>query len=217
MEIWLDTIDLEAVADGARTGLVSGVTTNPSILGKAKDVAGTLKRLLDLQPGPVAVQVTSSSVDRIIEEALAIHEFSNRLIVKIPINHNGLIAIEQLKKKSIPILGTGILFPTQALTAACQNVAYIAPYFSYMPENGLKTIVDLIKATQSTTKILAASLKELDHIVYCALLGIEAITIKAPLYHQWVANQALVESFSQKFLADWVETHGNLSIKEVLK
>ncbi len=217
MEIWLDTIDLEAVADGARTGLVSGVTTNPSILGKAQDVADTLKRLLDLQPGPVAVQVTASSVEGIIEEALAIRAFSNRLIVKIPVNHNGLIAIEQLKKKNVPILGTGILFPTQALTAACQNVAYIAPYFGHMPENSLKTIVDLIEATQSTTKILAASLKELDHIIHCALLGVEAITIKAPLYYQLVANQALVESFSQKFFADWVETQGNLSIMEVLK
>lgn len=221
MKIWLDTIDFDVVADGAKTGVISGVTTNPSILAGTKDIPGTLRRLLDIQPGPIAVQVTSQTAEKIIEEAEAIFAFSNRIVVKIPINHNGLIAIEQLKKTGIPVLGTGILFATQALLAANHNVAYIAPYFGHITDVGnpfetLKTIVDLIKTGGSSTKILVASLKQLEHLMYCALLGVEGVTIKPLLYHQLVANQSIVEGFSQKFFADWMHTHGKISIKEAL-
>jgi TalC/MipB family fructose-6-phosphate aldolase len=222
MKIWLDTIDFEVVAEGAKTGIISGITTNPSILSNTQNVPDTLRRLLDIQPGPIAVQVTSHTVENMIEEAQAIFEFSHRMVVKIPVNHNGLLAIEHLKKSGIPILGTGILFATQALLAINHNVAYIAPYFHHIKDVGdpfetLKTIANLAKTTDSSTKILVASLKHLEDIIYCALLGVEAITIKPQLYHQLVANHAIVENFSQKFFSDWMQTHGQVSIKEVLE
>lgn len=219
MKIWLDTIDCDVVFDGAKTGIISGVTTNPSILSGTTDVLETLKRLLDIQSGPVAVQVTAQNPEEIINEARRIFEFSNHIVVKIPINHSGLVAIKELKKDKIPLLGTAILFPTQALLAANLEVDYISPYFSHMANHGdayetLKTIVDMLKT--SNTKILVASLRQLDHIIYCALLGVDGITIKPDLYNQLVADHPVVEGFTERFLSDWTRTHGGFSIKETL-
>jgi TalC/MipB family fructose-6-phosphate aldolase len=221
MEIWLDTIDYTIIADAVRTGVLFGVTTNPSILSKSNNVLETLKRLLDIQPGPVAVQVIAQGSVEMVEEAKCLSKLSNRIIVKIPINYEGLVAINVLKNEDIPILGTAILYPSQALLAAHHGIAYIAPYFGHMGDFDkacatLKTIVEMFKMSNSRTNILVASLRQLDHIVYCALLGVKAITIKPDLYSQLVANHTAVEEFSERFLADWMRTHGNFSLKEAL-
>lgn len=222
MEIWLDTIDEETILDGVRTGVVSGVTTNPSILSGARDVLATVRSLLDLQPGPVAVQVTAREAVGMVEEARYLAAFSSRLVVKIPVHREGLIAIEELKREGVPLLGTAVLFPHQALLAAHHEVAYLSPYFSHMGDHGdafetLKTIVEVVRATGCSTQLLIASLRHLDHIVYCACLGVEGVTIKADLYHQLVAHHPVVEGFSERFLADWMGSHGRVSIKEALE
>jgi TalC/MipB family fructose-6-phosphate aldolase len=221
MEIWLDTIDEDVIADGVKTGVIAGVTTNPSILSHAHNVLETLTRLLDIQSGPVAVQVTSTDPIAIVDEGMRIFELSSRLIVKVPINRNGLIAIKQLQGQKIPVMGTGVLFPSQALLASNLGVAYIAPYFSHMGDIGdasaaLKTMVDILHANGSTTKILAASVKQVDHIISLATLGVAAVTIKPDLYYKLLADHPLVEGFAQRFLLDWTQTHGKLSIKEAL-
>lgn len=218
MKIWLDSINSDVIAEAAKAGIVSGVTTNPSILSETQNVGETLRCLLDIQPGPVAVQVTAQNAADIIDEARSIYEFSDRMIVKIPINYHGLIAIEELKNDRIPILGTGILYATQALLAANQAIAYVAPYFSRMGDSGyetLKTIVDMLSKTP--TKVLAASVKSLDQFIYCARIGVDAVTIKLALYHQLVEDHPAVESFLHRFREDWVQAHGDASINDLLK
>lgn len=206
MEIWLDTIDLEAIKDAAKVGLISGVTTNPSILSKSKDVKRTIDELLDLQPGPVAVQVTQTDPKKIVDEARSLSVISARILVKIPINKSGLIAINELREDKIPILGTAVLFPIQALMAANLGIASIAPYFSHMDNavETMKVIQDMYVRYQFSTKILAASLKSLEQLLYCASLGISAVTIKADLYALLVAENPTVENFIQKFRSDWM-------------
>ena len=102
MEIWLDTIDEDVITDGVKTGVLAGVTTNPSILSNAHNVLETLTRLLDIQSGPVAVQVTSSDPLAMVDEGMRIFELSSRFIIKVPINRNGLIAIKQLQSEKGP-------------------------------------------------------------------------------------------------------------------
>lgn len=89
MQIWLDTIDLDVIEDSVKTGIVCGVTTNPSILSHTENVFETISTLLEIQPGPVAVQVTSSSSEGMVEEGKFISQFSPRMVVKVPINRNG--------------------------------------------------------------------------------------------------------------------------------
>lgn len=219
MQFWLDTINLEAIADAAKTGILSGVTTNPSILSKAKNVPETLAALLEIQQGPVAVQVTAEDAENMILEGREIFGFSDRMIIKIPVNNEGLIAIGQLRKEKIPVLGTAIFHPTQALLAANQGATYVSPYFARIEEIGderesLSNMATILQ--KNDTKILAASMRNLDDLVFCALLGISAVTIKEDLYYQLVASHPLLEKFTQKFLFEWREAHGNVSIKNLL-
>jgi TalC/MipB family fructose-6-phosphate aldolase len=220
MEIWLDTIDLNVIADAEKTGILSGVTTNPSILSSTRAISKTLSAILDIQSGPVAVQVTSQDPQGMVEEGRRIFAFSSRMLIKVPIDRSGLIAIKQLKQENIPVLGTGIILSSQALLASCLEVEWIALYFSHIsavgdPFEALKTMAALLRS--SSTKILAASLKELDHVIYCASLGVDAVTIKPDLYDKLIEAHPLVEGFSKKFLSDWKQVHGELSINEVLE
>jgi len=150
---------------------------------------------------------------------MRIFEFSSRMIIKVPINRNGLIAIKQLRHAQVPVLGTGILFSTQALLASNQGASYISPYFGHIGGIGdafaiLKTMVEILRVNESSTKILVASLRELDHIIFCASLGVAAVTIKPDLYYKLIADHPAVEGFSQGFLSDWIQTHGQSSIKD---
>jgi len=223
MQIWLDTINLKVIKDASTCGILSGITTNPSILSLAEHghVRKTLDNLLTLQEGPVAVQVTEEDSAAIVEEARSIFSSSQRIIIKIFANKSGFAAIRQLREESIPVLATGIFRPTQALLAANLGGAYIAPYFSHIGESGvarktLETIVSVLRSGGYRTKILVASVNSLEDLVYCAELGVEAVTIKGCLYEKLVADCQLVENFSVKFLSDWRKQHGDASLKDLL-
>lgn len=217
MQIWLDTINLEVVEDAARRGLLSGVTTNPSILSRTKNVKETLSELLKIQPGPLAIQVTSNDAQKMVQEGERIFQFSKRAVIKVPVNRNGLEAMRHLRQENIPVLGTGVFNPTQALLAAHHGAAYIAPYYAHIGEKAqetLKTISSLLKSRQ--TKILVASLRTLEDLITCSLIGVEAITIKDDLYQKLIADHEQLEAFIQKFSAEWQQTHGTASIKNLL-
>lgn len=131
---------------------------------------------------------------------------------------DGLIAMHQLRKEELPILGTGILFATQALLASNQGASYISPYFGQIREVGdpnttLKTIAGLLEANHSPTKILVASLRQLGQIIYCASLGVAAVTLKPDLYQSLMADHPIVEGFTERFLSDWFQAHGPLSLR----
>lgn len=221
MQIWLDTINLEVVADAVKKGVISGITTNPTILSRTKNVKDTLNQILEIQNGPVAVQVTSNDIDNMINEGESISDFSDRIVVKVPVSSNGLIVMNQLRQRKIPVLGTGVFYPNQVLLAANHNASYISPYFSHMSEIGnahelLKSMVTILRANQYQTKLLAASLRSIDDLIYCSLIGVDAVTIKEDLYCKLVSDHHLWEKFSHKFQSDWQQTHGNSSIKDLL-
>lgn len=221
MEIWLDTTDLRVVADAVKTGLLSGVTTNPSILSKEAHIKDSLSRLLEIQSGPVAVQVTSNDPVEMLDQGRAMVEFSNRIIVKIPVTYNGLIAMEQLRKEAIPTMGTTVLSAKQALLASALDTSYIAPYFSHMGEfsqaaEKLKSMVNILRSNGSKTKVLVASLKEMEHLIFCAQTGLDAVTIKPELFQQLIADDLIVEGFLEKFASEWKSAHGATCIKRAL-
>lgn len=221
MEIWLDTIDCKTIEDGVQMGMISGITTNPSILSLTNNVFDTLSKILDIQPGPVAVQVTSIEVEEIVQEAIKLYEFSSRIVVKIPINRNGLMALKQVRHENIPTLGTAILSPSQVLLAANLGVNYVAPYFAHIGDftNSCETLTTMIKilhANQLPTKMLVASLRHLDHLVFCASLGVEAVTIKPDLYYKLCEDHPQAEIFTKKFLSDWEQVHGKISVTDAL-
>jgi TalC/MipB family fructose-6-phosphate aldolase len=214
LEIWLDTIDEDVIVEAVKTLPIAGVTTNPSILSTADNVLDAIQRLLEIQPGPVAVQVTAREAEVMVEEGLCIAALSPRIIIKVPINRDGLIAIHHLRKAEVSVMGTAVLFPAQALLACNHGVSYIAPYFSHMGLLGdaHAALKHMVAIAGGSSKILAASLKQIDQVIFCALQGVSAVTLKPDLYRQLVAHHPIVEGFIDKFSADWAHTHGDVSL-----
>lgn len=210
MEIWLDTCDTQTIQTACKLGIIHGVTTNPSLLAGAKEDHDTLiTRLLALQVGPVAVQVTACQSDEMIKQALALRAVSDRIIVKIPVIQEGLAAMQALKQKNIPVMATAVFNPNQALLAAIAGADYVAPYFGRMLDEGfeayaaLQTMVAIFKAYQFKTKILAAALRTTDQITGCAEIGVSAITLKSKLYSEFIANNQATLHSLREFAEQW--------------
>lgn len=210
MQIWLDTCDREFILTASRLGLVYGVTTNPSILaGMQENPDKIIAGLLEIQAGPVAVQVTVSHSDEMIKQALALHSFSDRIVVKIPVIQEGLIAMKELVQKGVSIMATAIFQPNQAILAAIVGVDYIAPYVCRMFDEGfdayasLQLMVSIYKSHHFKTKILAAALRTADQITACASMGISAATLKEPLFSQFVANDPSTLKALRLFSDEW--------------
>lgn len=217
MQIWLDTIDLGLVKEAAHAGIISGVTTNPSILSRSRNVPETLRTLLDIQPGRVAVQVTGENSDAIIEEAHSIAAFSERMAVKIPLHYQGLVAMYALRREKIPLLATAIFHPKQALLAAQAGVTYIAPYFFHMGEERFDHLNAMVTILQGyPTKILVASLKTLSDLIFCATIGVAACTIKKELYLELMAEPPSMKEALQRFSTEWEAGQGGISIGRLL-
>lgn len=210
MEIWLDTCDSQIVSTACRLGIIHGITTNPSILASAQeDQDKVISRLLDIQKGPVAVQVVADDADEMIKQALALHDFSHRIIVKIPVVQEGLAAMKVLVQEGISIMATAVFQPNQALLAGIVGADYVAPYVSRMFDEGidaysaLETMASIYKNPQFKTKILAAALRTTEQITTCASMGISAVTLKGQLFSQFIANDKATVNSLMAFAEDW--------------
>lgn len=209
MEIFLDTIDFELIKE-AKSFNIYGITTNPTILSKTiHSPRRTIETLLSIQEGPVAVQVTENSSEKIIAQAKHLSLISDRLILKIPTTKEGLKAINFLKKEKINILATVIYTPTQALFAYLAKADYIAPYVSRIDDftkNGNQSLISMkqIKSNyQFPTKILAASIRSMDQIHFCLENAIDSITLQEKVFLQWVEDYPKTLENLVTFSKDW--------------
>ncbi len=210
MEIWLDTCDTKAIAHADRFGVIAGVTTNPTILSQSThELEQIIFALLEVQKGPVCVQILAEEADEIIKKAITLNAFSSRIIVKIPVTEDGLIAIKALSDKKIPTLATAIFEPRQALMAALAGANYAAPYVGRMFDAGieayssLQTMMNIYKQFNFKTKILAAALRTTEQIIACAEIGIHAVTLKNSLFSQLIADDPLTAESLRGFAEDW--------------
>lgn len=215
MEIWLDTINTQLVSKAAELKLLRGVTTNPEILSKASNIKNTIKELLSIQDGSVAVQVTRDTTSDIVREAIELNTYSPRIVVKVPCSSEGYQAMVLLKERHIPFLATTVLHVKQALVSAMIGADYIAPYYSRLSEEGsdpfefLQSIKKIYNNNNHRTKILAASLRSLDHLILCAELGIDAVTLKDDLFTQLIASHSTTEKWICHFSSTWEAAQPN--------
>ncbi|MGL4685830.1 MAG: transaldolase family protein [Commensalibacter sp.] len=192
MEIYLDTSDISAVERLYRILPLAGVTTNPSIVAKGqgknplplKSLLRALRNAMDNQ-GHLFAQVLANNAQDMITEAQILHEYTDNLVVKIPVTAEGLIAIKQLKQMNIPTLGTAVYGAGQGLLAALSGADYIAPYVNRVDAqggNGIQMVAELQKLLTEHAphvKILAASFKTPRQALECMMLGCK--TLRYPL------------------------------------
>lgn len=198
------------MADMNAFGLVYGVTTNPSLLGKVEqDPEKVINALLDVQDGPLAVQVTATDADEMVRRALCLHAFSDRIIVKVPVTQQGLIAIKQLAEQEVATMATAVFHTHQAFLAAQAGAAYVAPYVGRMLNAGIdafkvmREILRIYHAYNYPTKVIAAALQSVEQVTACAEIGLPAVTLKMSLFSQLVGDDPLTAEALQGFAADW--------------
>lgn len=214
MDIWLDTGNIKTIKSAVKTGILSGVTTNPAIIAQTKrELEDLLEDLLHYQEGPVAVQVTGEEIADMVQQGQNFYSFSNRIVVKVPVTKSGLEAIHLLSRQGIPTMGTVVFHPHQALMAAHAGASYVAPYVSKIEQAGgdpwltLKTMLQVFQNYRLKTKILGASIGSIDQVIKCATTGIYGITVKDALFEELIADQPLTTEAMKAFN----QCKGNLS------
>ncbi|MBX7067630.1 MAG: hypothetical protein K1X28_10410 [Parachlamydiales bacterium] len=210
MEIWLDTADFGLIETAKQMGILHGVTTNPSIVAKSKmAIEDLLEKILSVQSGPVTAQVTATDSAKMIEQGIALNQFSNRIIVKVPVTAEGLKAIHALSQKNIPVMATAIFDPNQVLLAARAGAQYIAPYFSSICESDLSgvnefnSMLKLLRHYRFPSKLIAASLKSPEQVRECFELGADAVTLNPDVFSAFIENHEETVDRVQKFTKDW--------------
>lgn len=209
MELYLDTAKIEEIEEGVELGVVSGVTTNPSLLAKANPSAPIehLKKICSIVNGPVSAEVVSTNFKDMISEGLKIAKIAENIVVKIPITEDGLKATKVLSKENIAVNMTLIFSESQAILASLVGAAYISPFIgrlddiSYDGINLVKSISEILNITNSKSKIIAASVRHPLHVVQAAKAGAHIATVPFKTIKQLVQNP-LTDIGLEKFLKD---------------
>ena len=210
MEIWLDTADLELIKQAEEMGILHGVTTNPSIVAKSKvGMEDLLEQILGFQKGPVTAQVTAQESAKMIAQGAALYQFSNRIIVKVPVTQEGLKAMHTLSKQKVPVMATAVFDTNQVLLAARAGASYIAPYFSSICELDMSgfdqfhTMIKLLKTYRYNTKVIAASLKSAEQVRQCLELGADAVTLNKEVFLSFAGDHEETLKRLDRFSKDW--------------
>lgn len=209
MRLFIDTGAVDEVEEIAQWGILSGATTNPSLLAKEDGNPGDIvRRLCEIVNGPVSAEVVSESAEGMVEEGRALRELHEHVTVKVPFNAPGLTATKQLTSEGIPVNMTLVFSPSQALLAAAAGATYISCFMGRLDDISVDSavvveeIADVLRAGGFTSEIIAASIRHPEHIVTAARLGCEIATVPPKVLRQML-DHPLTESGAAQFRADW--------------
>jgi len=211
MQIFLDTANIDQIRQAAKLGIVSGVTTNPSLLSKeaTSDYESVTKTICSIISGPVSVEVLAEEADAMIKEARLKASWAPNVNIKIPATANGLQAISALSKENIKINMTLCFSVNQALLGALAGATYVSPFVGRLDDAGhdgmglVKDIVDMLKNyPHLSTQVIAASIRHPLHCVTAAKIGTHIATVPYNVLMQMIQHP-LTDVGVKRFLADW--------------
>jgi transaldolase len=211
MQIFLDTANIDQIRQAAKLGIVSGVTTNPSLLSKeaTSDYESVTKTICSIISGPVSVEVLAEEADAMIKEARLKASWAPNVNIKIPATANGLQAISALSQENIKINMTLCFSVNQALLGALAGATYVSPFVGRLDDVGhdgmglVKDIVDMLKNyPHLSTQVIAASIRHPLHCVTAAKIGAHIATVPYSVLMQMIRHP-LTDVGVKRFLADW--------------
>ncbi len=219
MKFFIDTANTEHIRIAAEMGVISGVTTNPSLIAKeGRDFIEVVKEITTIVDGPISAEVISMEADKMVEEAVALYKKINNknLVIKIPMCQEGLKATKRLTELGIKTNVTLIFSAPQALMAALAGATYVSPFLGRLDDIGqtgmnlIEEIVDIFDVQGIKTEIIAASIRNPIHVSEAARLGCDIATIPYNVLMSML-NHPLTKSGIERFLADWatVEEKGH--------
>lgn len=213
MKFFVDSADLAELKDLHATGLVDGVTTNPSLIAKSgRKIAEVIAEICALIPGSVSAEVTATDAEAMVREGDYLRRIAPNVTVKLPLTFDGLKACRILAEKGASLNVTLCFSANQALMAAKAGASFISPFIGRLDdtgEDGMQLIRD-IKAIYRNypvlkTEVLAASIRHGDHVRQAALAGADIATLPPAVLRDMIKHP-LTDKGLAAFLADWAKT-----------
>ena len=213
MKFFIDTADLNDIRDLAATGLVDGVTTNPSLIaksgGKFLDV---IKEICAVVRGPVSAEVTATDHATMLQEGRKLTKIADNVTVKVPLTPDGLKTCKVLASEGTRVNVTLCFSPAQAILAAKAGAAFISPFVGRLDDigaDGMQLIRDIVQIYKHypafTTEVLVASARHPIHVIESAKVGAHVVTLPPAVMRQ-MFNHPLTDKGLAAFLADWKKT-----------
>ncbi len=216
MQFFIDTADVEEIRKAADMGIISGVTTNPSLIAKSgRDFNEVIKEITTIVDGPISGEVKATTVDAegMIKEGREIAKIHKNMVVKIPMTAEGLKAVKVLTKEGIKTNVTLVFTANQALLAAEAGATYVSPFLGRLDDinqPGIDLITDIVTIFENygyETQIIAASIRNPIHVTDCALAGADIATIPYKVIMQML-NHPLTDQGIEKFQKDYKAVFG---------
>ena len=212
MKFFVDTAEIKDIRDLYATGLLDGVTTNPSLVAKSgRDFKEVIKEICSIVPGPVSAEVAATDYDGMIAEGEHLAKLASNVVVKVPLTIDGLKATKTFSKEGIKTNVTLCFSPNQALLAAKVGATYISPFIGRLDDinaDGVELIENIRTIYDNysfATEILAASIRTPNHITEVALAGADVATIPPAVIYK-LADHPLTKSGLEQFVKDWKST-----------
>jgi transaldolase len=212
MKFFIDTADLKEIAELAKTGLVDGVTTNPSLAAKSgKDFKELIADICKMVPGPVSAEVTALDHSTMMMEAAVLKKIAKNVAIKVPLTPDGLKTCKSLSDQGTMVNVTLCFSAAQALLAAKAGASFISPFVGRLDDVGtdgmalIQDICTIYKNYGFKTEVLVASIRHPMHVVAAAKMGAHVSTMPPSILRQ-LFNHPLTDKGLKAFLEDWAKT-----------
>lgn len=213
MKFFIDTADVNEIRELAETGMVDGVTTNPSLVAKSgRNFLDAIAEISHLIPGPVSAEVTATDYETMLREGRALHRIRHNVAVKVPLTPAGLRVCRDLAGEGAMVNVTLCFSAAQAILAAKAGAAFVSPFVGRLDDvgtDGMRLIDDIVgiysQYDHFRTEVLVASVRHPMHVVEAARLGADVVTLPPKVLRQMYAHP-LTESGLVAFLTDWAKT-----------
>lgn len=212
MQIFIDTADTTELEAAFGSGLVDGVTTNPSLIAKSgRDFKEVIGEICEMTGGPVSAEVASTDHEIMVKEGLRLAEIADNVVVKLPLTQDGLKACQDLSSEGINTNVTLCFTANQAWLAAKSGATFISPFIGRLDDLGLDgmELISEIRALYDAhgyeTEILAASIRSTAHVKDAAIMGADVATIPPKVFNQ-LFHHPLTEKGLSDFVKDWAST-----------
>jgi len=210
MKFFIDTANLDEIKEINKWGILSGVTTNPSLIAKEGDVdfKEVISQITEIVNGPISAEVISTDAEGMIEEARDLAEIAENIVVKIPMTPEGMKAVSILSQEGIKTNVTLVFSANQALIAAKAGASYVSPFIGRLDDIGqdgmqvVRDISDMFATYELDTEIIAASIRHPRHVLLSAKAGSDIATVPYNVLKKMIVHPKTNEGI-EKFLNDW--------------
>jgi transaldolase len=213
MKFFIDTADIAEIKALAATGLLDGVTTNPSLIAKSgRRILEVIAEICAVVPGPVSAEVAATEYDQMMREAEVLRHIASNVAIKVPLTPDGLRACKTLSGQGTMVNVTLCFSAAQALLAAKAGATFISPFVGRLDDigqDGMELIADIVQIYDNypalTTEVLVASVRHPIHVIQAAKLGAHVVTLP-PAVLRALYKHPLTDKGLAAFLADWAKT-----------